>query len=168
MRCLVLNYDYSPLNFSSMRKVINKVLMEKVEVISNWDEAIKYGNGEFQIPSVVRLKYYIRWVPKNKRFSRGGMLRRDLYTCQYCGKALMPSEATIDHVVPQCKGGQTNWLNCVTACKTCNNIKSSKTIEEAGLQLISKPYIPNTQIFGEYHRIYEKHKDWSMYLVRNN
>ena len=42
-------------------------------------------------------------------------------SCIYCGK---PSES-IDHILPQCKGGLSKTENCVPACLSCNGDKSN-------------------------------------------
>ena len=42
-------------------------------------------------------------------------------SCIYCGK---PSES-IDHILPQSKGGLNNTENCVPACLACNGDKSN-------------------------------------------
>jgi 5-methylcytosine-specific restriction endonuclease McrA len=169
MKCLVLNYDYSPINFTPIKKVVNKVLNNRVDVISYWNDTIPLVNGEIKIPSIVRVKHYVKWLPKHKPYSRNALFKRDYFCCQYCGKSLTPSESTVDHVHPQSKGGQTNWLNCVTCCHKCNGIKANKTLEEVGFKLLSKPQIPNCiniQVFGEYHRISDRHSDWQIYLAR--
>ncbi len=44
--------------------------------------------------------------------------------CYYCGKAVMPSELTMDHVVPIIRGGKSAKNNIVPACKECNNQKN--------------------------------------------
>jgi 5-methylcytosine-specific restriction endonuclease McrA len=50
------------------------------------------------------------------------VLRRDAYTCVYCGR-----EATeADHVQPKSKGGQDIMTNLVAACKSCNSGKGNK------------------------------------------
>jgi 5-methylcytosine-specific restriction endonuclease McrA len=50
------------------------------------------------------------------------VLRRDAYTCVYCGR-----EATeADHVIPKDKGGQDTMTNLVASCKTCNASKGNR------------------------------------------
>lgn len=44
--------------------------------------------------------------------------------CIYCGK---PSES-IDHLLPQSKGGLSTTENCVPACLTCNGNKSDENV----------------------------------------
>lgn len=60
------------------------------------------------------------------------ILRRDGYRCQYCGK----SAGTIDHVHPRCLGGRSTFENQVAACLRCNNTKSGRTPEQAGMALL--------------------------------
>ena len=62
-----------------------------------------------------------------KRMWRNEIKARDGYRCTYCGST---EDLTIDHVVPQCKGGPTNSSNCVTACRSCNQAKGSMQVDE--------------------------------------
>jgi hypothetical protein len=41
--------------------------------------------------------------------------------CAYCGSTETP---TIDHIVPQCKGGSDFLTNVVCCCSSCNNSKA--------------------------------------------
>jgi len=43
--------------------------------------------------------------------------------CYYCGRAFSPSELTMDHKIPLSRGGRTEKINIVAACKECNNRK---------------------------------------------
>lgn len=43
--------------------------------------------------------------------------------CHYCGREVDPSELTMDHRIPLSRGGMTEKINCVPACKECNNKK---------------------------------------------
>lgn len=62
-----------------------------------------------------------------KRMWRDLIKQRDGYRCSYCGS---PDNLTIDHVVPQCKGGPTSAENCRTACLSCNQAKGSLSLDE--------------------------------------
>lgn len=47
------------------------------------------------------------------------------WRCCYCGDPMHPYDGTkksasIDHVIPQSKGGGDNWFNLVAACLDCN------------------------------------------------
>jgi len=51
-------------------------------------------------------------------------------SCYYCGVALQPSTATMDHIVPISQGGQSTRGNVVPACKPCNTAKRDLTAME--------------------------------------
>jgi hypothetical protein len=68
---------------------------------------------------------------------------RDKHLCAYCGEQFDVKQLTIDHIHPKSKGGKNTWTNCVTACKKCNQRKGSKTLEQANMQLLYVPYVPN-------------------------
>ncbi|MBN1253893.1 MAG: HNH endonuclease [Deltaproteobacteria bacterium] len=59
------------------------------------------------------------------------LFERDSWTCQYCGDRVTKDNATIDHYVPQSKGGNHSKANLRTCCLVCNSIKSGKSFEEA-------------------------------------
>jgi hypothetical protein len=71
------------------------------------------------------------------------LFRRDHQTCAYCGDVLNFLRLTRDHVRPVSRGGADSWMNVVTACRHCNGQKRNRTPEEAGLQLLYAPYVPN-------------------------
>lgn len=56
---------------------------------------------------------------------------RDRWICQYCGEKVTSENATLDHFIPQSKGGKPTKENLRTCCLICNSIKSGKTYEEA-------------------------------------
>lgn len=62
---------------------------------------------------------------------RRSLFERDKWTCQYCGEVVGVDNSTLDHYVPQCKGGNHSKENLRTCCLVCNAIKSGKSFEEA-------------------------------------
>jgi hypothetical protein len=60
---------------------------------------------------------------------RDFVITRDGYECAYCG-AVSGVEMTLDHVVPQAKGGAHSAENLKLACKTCNSSKGAKDLLE--------------------------------------
>lgn len=68
---------------------------------------------------------------------------RDRYLCAYCGKTHHVKECSREHILPVSKGGPDTWMNVVTACKRCNHHKGAKTLEQAGMELLYAPYVPN-------------------------
>lgn len=65
-------------------------------------------------------------VSKRLRFE---ILRRDNYTCRYCGGEPPDIKLTVDHVVPVSLGGSDEPSNLVAACKDCNAGKASVPID---------------------------------------
>lgn len=55
---------------------------------------------------------------------------RATFICPYCMGEFALSKATIDHIVPQSRGGVSEPYNMVWCCKRCNNEKGSLTPEE--------------------------------------
>jgi 5-methylcytosine-specific restriction endonuclease McrA len=69
---------------------------------------------------------------------------RDRNICAYCGDYFANHNVlSRDHIVPKSRGGQNTWMNVVTACKTCNSAKGSKTLKESKMELLYLPYVPN-------------------------
>ncbi len=71
------------------------------------------------------------------------LFHRDRHICAYCGGEFSSLRLTRDHVVPVSQNGRDIWMNVVTACRGCNQHKSGRTPEQADMQLIYAPYVPN-------------------------
>ncbi|QDX82370.1 restriction endonuclease [Denitratisoma sp. DHT3] len=71
------------------------------------------------------------------------LFNRDRHICAYCGEELPGSRLTRDHVQPVSQGGRDNWMNVVAACRGCNQQKSGRTPEQARMELLYAPYVPN-------------------------
>lgn len=52
---------------------------------------------------------------------------RDGYACVYCGS---PLNLTLDHIIPQSRGGSHEPVNLCTCCRSCNSSKGARTPEE--------------------------------------
>lgn len=143
MRTLVIDSTWRPVNFVNDVRAISMLLLGKVELISKWEgEEFRTTNASFEIPAIVKLNRYVSKNNNAPRFRRKLLYCRDKFQCQYCGKTLAGRSLTIDHVVPRCKGGKTNWSNCVVACFSCNEKKGDKSLEQSGLTLRSMPTEP--------------------------
>lgn len=53
--------------------------------------------------------------------------------CKWCGQFCMyhcnggvPTEFTVDHVVPLSHGGTNHWMNVVGSCHRCNNKRNRR------------------------------------------
>lgn len=67
------------------------------------------------------------------------ILRRDGFTCQYCGAKGGDVELQVDHIHPKAAGGTDDPGNLITACFECNNGKRDTplvAIPEGGYQPI--------------------------------
>ena len=71
------------------------------------------------------------------------LFRRDRHMCAYCADELSFFRLTRDHIRPLSRGGRDTWMNVVTACRQCNGQKRNRLPEEAGMELLYLPYVPN-------------------------
>ena len=98
--------------------------------------------GPYPVPKSIELNRYIfpKWKYSKRilHYSRKGVLERDGYICAYCYEYAN----TIDHVIPKCNGGNSDWLNTVACCRSCNAKKAGRTPQEAGMKLLNKPVMP--------------------------
>lgn len=165
MHVLLLNYDYRIVNFITEQKAFKLLSNEKVIIEEYWDCDILHGDkGKIKLPSILRMKYIVRSVPRKLKFNRIAVFKRDQFCCQFCGIALTPSKLTLEHIVPKSKGGGNSWLNCTTACKNCNGAKSNLTLAECGMKLLSNPFIPKQMLTDELAAVKPIHPLWKNYL----
>lgn len=170
LHTLLLNSTYECISFITERAAFRLIAKDKVEVLSTWDEMVRWGAGQMHHPAVIRLKHNVRFLPRRLKFNKKSIFRRDQYICQYCGKAVITSrcsldmKATVDHVIPKDKGGKNCWNNCVTACWPCNSKKGNRTMEEAGMTLIKHPSVAKFTIYSDYVIMNTKHDDWKLYI----
>lgn len=64
-------------------------------------------------------------IPKNIRFE---ILKRDAFSCQYCGSKPPDVVLEVDHIIPVSRGGQNNPDNLITSCFPCNRGKSDRQL----------------------------------------
>jgi hypothetical protein len=87
----------------------------------------------------VASKAFSQIPPLNNR----ELFHRDRQLCAYCGGVYHTARLTRDHIVPVSQGGRDGWMNVVTACRSCNQRKSGRTPEQADMELLYAPYVPN-------------------------
>ncbi len=160
-RALVLNQDSSPVSICTIQRAFLLVYLEKAELVSESpDQLLRTVNRSFPMPSVIRLKRYANVPYKGVVLSRQNVFKRDSFKCQYCGDT---DNLTLDHVVPKAKGGKSTWSNLITACKRCNTQKGDYLPEEAGLEIINRPYKPSYVLFVRDYSGFA-HDEWHPYL----
>lgn len=75
--------------------------------------------------------------------SNAKLFARDRYMCAYCGGRFPRELLTREHIVPTSRGGRDTWMNCITACRSCNGRKGNRLPEEAHMTLLYLPYVPS-------------------------
>ncbi len=140
---LVLNQNYEPINICNTRRALKLIFKNKAEAVENTPRMVHAANQKFAVPSVIRLYQFIRRPHLRISYNRKNVIRRDAFTCQYCGEKPGVAELTVDHILPRSKGGPDSWTNVVAACKKCNNQKADRTPRQAEMDLLSRPKDPN-------------------------
>ncbi|RDD60726.1 HNH endonuclease [Ferruginivarius sediminum] len=168
---LVLNADFRPLSYFPLsvwpwQETVKAVFLERVNIVSEYDETVHSPTFEMRLPSVISLKEY---VPLNRRpaFTRFNVFLRDGFRCQYSGVRLPAEELTFDHVIPRSRGGRTNWANVVTASARMNLLKANRTPEEAGMHLLRRPRQPMVYELQRQARKFPPnylHESWNDFL----
>lgn len=164
-KVLVLNDDYTPLNVVTWERGISRTfeslcdacdgkghvkgkkcthcngmkILPRANVVEYYEFSVRDSKGrQHPVPAVIANTHHVHRKFKEVPYSKANILRRDNYTCQYCGERLPPSELTLDHVVPRSiwkDGTPTCWKNVVACCRPCNHKKANRTPEQAGMQL---------------------------------
>lgn len=166
-RCLVLNMDYTFLGICNWQDAISNAYCGRAVIEESYEDEVHSVSSTWRKPAVIRLKKFVRVAFEKVAYvsyTKQNVHRRDNYTCQYCGVKDKRVKLTIDHVLPECRGGRTTWQNTVTACEPCNADKDNRTPEEAGMKLLRKPDRPHG--FREIVRVKlgEIHDLWTKYL----
>jgi 5-methylcytosine-specific restriction endonuclease McrA len=155
--------SYYPLSLWPWQEVIKAVFLERVDVISTYDQVVRSPSFEMRLPSVVSLKHYVA-QDRSPAFTRFNVFLRDAFACQYCGAG---TDLTFDHVIPRSRGGRTTWENIVAACAPCNLTKGGRTPREAGMHPARRPARPTGYELQELGRRFPPnhlHESWLDYL----
>lgn len=157
----MLNQNYEAMSICNTQRAVILLYLGKAELIAAKDsQMIRSISTAMPFPTIVRLRIYIRVPYKKIVLSRKNILRRDLYSCQYCRRS---DNLTIDHVIPKSKGGDDSWENLITACIDCNNKKGDRTPEDSKMSLTKKPTKPSHITFMK-HFIGKIDEEWKPYL----
>lgn len=165
---LVLNADYRPLSYFplslwSWQDAIKAVFLERVNIISEYDQVVRSPSFEIKLPSVVSLKTYVK-PARQPAFTRFNVFLRDRFECQYCGSG---NDLTFDHVIPRSRGGRTTWSNVVAACSPCNLKKGRYLPRECDMIPAQTPRQPSVHELHHNGRLFPPnflHESWQDYL----
>lgn len=159
---LVLNQNFEPLNICLVRRALVLLFNRKAEILENSRGSICSSKITYDVPSVIRLAYFVKRPNRRPRMTKWEVFNRDKFTCQYCGAKA--KDLTIDHVIPKKRGGNHSWENVVGACVPCNRKKAGRTPEEAAMPLINKPKMPTN--YGVYVPMQHltRYHEWEKYI----
>jgi 5-methylcytosine-specific restriction endonuclease McrA len=168
---LVLNADYRPLSYFPLslwgwQETVKAVVLDRVNIVHEYDRVVHSSRWSMRLPSVVSLKEF---VPSARRpaFTRFNVFLRDRFSCQYCGDSLPAPELTFDHVIPRSRGGRTSWTNVVTACSCCNLMKGNRLPRECEMFPLQKPAEPSASLLQRNGRAFPPnylHESWRDFL----
>lgn len=146
-RVLLLNRSFEPLQVCDVRRAIVLLFTGRAQRVEDTADLMRSPSIAVFVPSVIRLERFIR-RPLNHTlsFNKKNILKRDWYTCNYCGRN-SGERMTIDHVIPRSLGGKTIWENVVSACRSCNTRKGNRTPQQAGMRLLRKPVKPISALY---------------------
>ncbi|MEA1964431.1 MAG: HNH endonuclease [Candidatus Aerophobetes bacterium] len=183
---LVLNKLWQVVDICSAKRAFCLVYLQHAEVVlkeggsfytfgfEDWrdfsqnsaqdDDVVRTVTYNLKIPRIILLIIYDRMPPREVKFTRRNIYKRDKNICQYCGKKFKTEELNIDHVVPLSRGGKHSWSNVVCSCISCNLRKGSKTLRGAGMSLIRKPRKPSWQSFVKDSLADVKEESWKNFL----
>lgn len=167
-----------------MKTVLLLNLSEEVLGVITWIDAVKkicrgvarrpYGHtdeyeirtsaGIFKLPTAIVLIQYVNIPYKKVPLTSENLLKRDNYECQYCEKSLTRTSLTMDHIIPESRGGKKTWSNIVASCKSCNGQKDNKTLKEAGMCLKKKPKVPTRSVLILMISDGKKRESWSRWV----
>ena len=96
-----------------------------------------------RLPSIVACGGKVHENKFNPPLENKYLFRRDKNICLYCGGQFVLNDLSRDHVQPLSRGGIDVWTNVVTSCRRCNNRKADRSPEQANMELLAIPFVPN-------------------------
>ena len=159
---LLLNVNFEPLHVCNTKRALALVIGGKAEIILNGRGTIRSASAEFDMPSVIRLGYLVRRPRLQISLTKREILRRDDFTCQYCGTR--SHVLTVDHVIPRRLGGAHTWTNVVAACPSCNRRKGGKLPEHANMHLRRAPFQPKATAHYRFGQHLATHGEWEQFI----
>jgi 5-methylcytosine-specific restriction endonuclease McrA len=188
-KVLVLNKSWRAIAIITLEKALSKVFSTyddgtpKAKIIDpsndfmmfEWHEwsqimpndnelKIRTVSAAYRVPEVIQYTKYDKVPCTKAQFNRRSIYRRDNSTCQYCGEKKKNDELSLDHIVPRCQGGKTNWENIVVACVGCNSQKAGRTPKQAGMKLLRDPKKPLSNLYLDDSRV----ESWVHFLVQED
>jgi len=181
---LVLNKGWTPIDSTVLKKALCNVISDRATFVDpvsytshdiiSWMQQPALDNEPFiqttrsriKRPDIMLLSEYSRVPVRKVVFCRRNLWRRDHRRCQYCGIEPPIDEITIDHIIPQSKGGESTFENCVLACMSCNLKKGNRLLSQTGMKLRRFKYLSNGERSVVYYET-PKRPVWNpLYTLR--
>jgi 5-methylcytosine-specific restriction endonuclease McrA len=159
---LVLNANFEPIHVCTTRRAVGLVISGKANLVLNGRGLIHTVSRTYPRPSIIRLARMVKRPRLRVRLSKREILRRDNYTCQYCGKR--STYLTVDHVLPRRLGGEYTWENLVAACPSCNHRKGGNTLDQVHMSLLRRPEKPPKSARYYFARHLHQNEDWVQFI----
>lgn len=104
-------------------------------------------------------------MPERKQLSkkmRFEVLKRDKFTCQYCGRQAPDVVLNVDHITPVAKGGTNDITNLITSCFDCNSGKKDRVLSD---DTVVKKQKAQLDMLQERREQIEMMHEWQMQLT---
>lgn len=101
-------------------------------------------------------------LPKGLRFE---VLKRDHFTCQYCGASAPEAILQVDHIRPVADGGTNDIFNLITACFDCNIGKGAKPLDSC--ELLSSQ-VTQLELAKRRSEQFEILEEWRKYVLEES
>ncbi len=125
------------------RRAIGLILAGKADLVETGDGELRSATTVFPVPLVIRLRYFVKLPFASKApLNKHTLTSRDNGECQVAG--CHARGTTVDHVVPQARGGKREWENLVLMCPAHNQAKADKTLQELRWRLKKTPKTPKS------------------------
>lgn len=153
MQILVLDISGNPIEWASPAEAAHSYVTGRVAWDLGREEIVlRGGHNRDGLQSILAIKPVIAIAGSGAMMSRAreaiplgddnrALFLRDRHMCAFCGEVFGHKDLSRDHVLARSRGGQDTWMNCVTACRTCNQAKGSKLVEQFR-PLLYLPYVP--------------------------
>jgi hypothetical protein len=153
-KILRLNKAGTPIDWITREEAATLVVKDQV-VWALGENAFEIRGGynrlgkqsRLALPSILASDGSVKLKDFTPSLNNSYLFRRDQYLCMYCGGEFDVHNLSRDHILPVSRAGSDSWTNVVTACKRCNHRKADQTPEEAGMQLLAVPFVPNRYEF---------------------
>tara|TARA_Y100000592_G_scaffold67488_1_gene104854 strand:+ start:3687 stop:4268 length:582 start_codon:yes stop_codon:yes gene_type:complete len=179
---LILSHFWTPINITSAKEGIKKLMSPDIKAISNggeplcWEDwidptrACYYDNQPFlrskknifPVPTILLTSS--NWSYKcQEKPNIDYLYSRYKGRCQICGKKLSVKKMSIEHILPKSKGGDNGWMNLTMTCKPCNAKKGNiyPYADYKGSSLKAPKPLP-------YFHSFLRHRDeWAIFLFKN-